>query len=120
MSQRSFQKYLDNRPVQPFESAEEVWLWCCYCESEEKGAHLSGGLTARPCETSDIAIILKRLVTEKKISQNHLRILSRFGLAQLPPHPQSGNSLEECRLWQEALNFFEPVFRLKGIIPQTA
>ena len=117
---KSFQKYADNRSVQPFESAEEVWLWFCYCETMEKDAHLSGSSVARPCETSDIAIILKRLVLEKKISQNHLRVLSRFGLAQLPPHPQSGNSLEECRLWREALNFLEPVFRLKGIILKTA
>ena len=116
MFSKNYQKSLDNRPVYPFENAEEVWLWFCYCESSGKGRRSSGSAFSRPCETSDVAIILKRLVAGKKILQEHLKVLSRFGLAQLPPHPQSGDSAEECRLWREALDFFDPIFRTKGIV----
>lgn len=116
MFTKNYQKNLDNRPVCPFGDAEEVWLWFCFCESSgDKGRSL-GSAVSRPCETSDVAVILKRLVREKKILQEHLKVLSRFGLAQLPPHPQSGDSAEECRLWREALDFFDPIFRVKGII----
>ena len=113
---KNYQKSPDNRPVCPFQDAEEVWLWFCYCEASSKDGRSAGCSTARPCETSDVAIILKRLVSEKKISQRHLKVLSRFGLAQLPPHPQSGDSAEECHLWREALAFFDPIFRIKGIV----
>ena len=116
MSDKNYQKSPDNRPVSPFADAEEVWLWFCFCESSKDRGRLAGASVSRPCETSDVAIVLKRLVQQKKILQEHLKVLSRFGLAQLPPHPQSGDSAEECRLWREALDFFDPIFRAKGIV----
>ena len=120
MLNKNYQKRADNRPVRPFANAEEVWLWFCYRESVGTVRHSRASSVSRPCETSDVAIILKRLVAQKKLFQKHLQVLSRFGLAQLPPHPQSGNTAEECRLWREALALFDPIFRTKGIVAKEA
>ena len=113
----NFYKYADYRPCRPFETAEHAWFWCCFCESKkESKEHRAGKDWGAPCETSDILIVLKRLVHAGKITQQHLKTLSKFGLLQAPPHPLFGASLYECRLWKEAMDaFFEPLLS-KGII----
>lgn len=107
----------DYRPEKPFKSAEEVWFWCCLCEGVKGYVNNNDGSgLGRPCETTDIFIILKRLVREKKISQQHLHILSKYGLEQAPPHPLFGANLYECRLWKEALEELEKPLRDKHIV----
>lgn len=111
----------DYRTDKPFESAEEAWFWFCYCESSDKGKDpKSRNDWSRPCETSDIAIIVKRLVSSRKIGQNHLKVLTKFGLSQMPPHAAFGDSLMQCRLWEEALAVLQKALEEKGIVEQAA
>ena len=106
---------VNGKPVRVFDSAEEVWFWFCLCESVERGRS-GGGFWTRPCETSDVAIIVKRLVREGKITQNHLRVLSKYGLEQMPPCEAFGASSTDCFLWKSALFEMEKVFRQKSIV----
>ncbi len=107
----------DYRETQAFESAEEAWFWFCFCESlgPRRG---SGSGIVRPCETSDISLVVKRLVREKKLGQIHLKIMSRYGLKQMPPHVCAGDSLAACRLWREAMDALAVVLLQKGILAQ--
>ena len=109
----------DYRQGEPFYTAEEAWLWCCWCETHkgDRGRFSSARRSvARPCEASDILIVLKRLVWKGILKQYHVRVLSKYGLEQMPPHISFGASFDECRLWRDALFVMEPILISKGIV----
>ena len=108
--------FIDDRPIRFFESAEEVWFWFCFCESMPKSKTDGVNYMMRPCETSDIAIIVKRLILKKELSQEHLKILSLYGLKQISPSEKYGEPIRHCILWKEAIERLSRVFLLKGII----
>ena len=113
-------KYLsttDTRKTTPFESSEEAWFWYCLCESlKNERTHNYEAKIVRPCESSDIAIAVKRLLKEGTIQPIHLKVLTKYGFEQVPPHPHFGDSLKICNLWKEALTFLESLLRKKGIV----
>ena len=110
-------KFTNEKDTEPFDSAEEAWFWYCRCEQMEGSRPSHSKLTKmRPCETSDIFIVLKRLFREGILKPSHLKVLSKYGYAQVPPHPHFGDSLKICSLWQEALNFLGLSLKKKGII----
>ena len=108
--------FLEQKPIHYFESAEEVWFWFCLCESTPKGRTSNYSGTMRPCETSDVAIIIKRLLLNKKLSQSHLKILSLYGLKQISPSEKYGDPVKHCFLWKQALEHLSSVFNSKGLI----
>ncbi len=108
--------YIDNRPIRFFDTAQEAWMWFCFCETMPSHHAARQREWTRPCETSDIAIAVKRLVREKKISQSHLKVLSQYGLKQLPPDERCGDSKTVCDLWKQALYRLFEVLKLKGIV----
>ena len=113
-------KYLsetDNRKNTPFDSSEEAWFWYCLCENlKNERAHGYEAKTPRPCESAYIAIAVKRLLKEGTIRPIHLKVLTKYGFEQVPPHPHFGDSLKICNLWKEALSFLESLLRKKGIV----
>ena len=108
--------FLEQKPIHYFESAEEVWFWFCLCESTPRGRTPNYSGTMRPCETSDVAIIVKRLLLNKKLSQSHLKILSLYGLKQISPSEKYGDPVKHCFLWKQALEHLSDVFNSKGLI----
>lgn len=103
--------------VTPFDSSEEAWFWCCLCESLGHMSGRGGGRNiSRPCEASDIVIAVNRLLKSGKITQEHAKILLKYGKEQTPPHPHFGDSLRVCSLWKDALNFLGNILKQKGII----
>ena len=64
----------------------------------------------------DIAIAVKKLLREGTIRPEHLKVLTKYGFEQVPPHPHFGDSLKICNLWKEALSFLESILRKKGIV----
>lgn len=110
-------KYTDTRECVPFETAEEAWFWCCLCEQlGHERARGGAAKTARPCESSDIVIALKRLGREGRLKPEHIRVLRHYGLEQAPPHPNFGASHHICRLWQEGIRFLDTLLKQKGIV----
>jgi len=113
-------KYLshtDNRDTTPFESAEEAWFWYCLCEQlgfeRAKG---QGGKIARPCESSDIFLAVKRLLHNGSLRPEHIRILQKYGFEQAPPHINFGATQKICHLWQEAMSYLDSILKPKGIV----
>ena len=116
MKKQKVSVFLEQKPIQYFDTAEEVWFWFCLCESSPKGySGYSSGMM-RPCETSDVVIILKRLILNKKLTQEHLKVLSMYGLKQISPSERYGDPVFHCFLWKQALEKLSEVFKLKGII----
>ncbi len=113
-------KYLfltDNQDTTPFTSAEEAWFWYCLCE--QLGNDHPGGSKARivrPCESSDIFLAVKKLRRAGILRPKHIKVLAKYGLEQIPPHPHFGDSLNICNLWQEAIRFLDSLLRRKGIV----
>ena len=108
--------FFTEKPIQYFENAEEVWFWFCLCETTPKGHSGSMKRTMRPCETSDVAIIIKRLVLDKTLTQEHLKVLSMYGLKQFSPSEKCGDPLRHCFLWKQAFERLSNVFKIKGIV----
>ncbi|MBP5344150.1 MAG: hypothetical protein J6Y85_03670 [Alphaproteobacteria bacterium] len=113
-------KYLfttNNTETTPFTSAEEAWFWYCLCQQlGNNRAHNSEPHIIRPCESSDIFLAIKKLVRAGLLLPKHIKVLSKYGSQQVPPHPHFGDSLSICSLWQEALRFLESLLRRKGIV----
>ena len=107
----------DDRSAEPFESVEDAWFWCCFCDMQKGVGHShASSSTVPPCETSDIFIVIKRLVEEKSLFQKHLRVLSRYGLKQVSPYMADDSSEEDKNLWREAMTrLWRPLFN-KGIV----
>ena len=106
----------DTRPIRLFDNAEDAWMWFCFCESIPKSFKHDKKEMEWPCETSDIAIVVRRLLQQKILTQEHLKILSIYGLKQLPPYEKDGDPKQHCQLWRQALQrIFEPL-KMKGII----
>ena len=116
-------KYLssvDTRQTTPFSSSEEAWFWFCLCENL-KHEHSRGGESkiARPCESADIAIAVKRLIKNGTLKSEHLKVLAKYGYAQIPPHEHFGDTPKICRLWYEGLKFLGNLLKQKGIVYAT-
>ena len=107
---------IDTSPVHLFENAEEAWMWFCFCESLPKSFKRSGKTATWPCETSDIAIVVKRLLQQKILTQEHLKILSLYGLKQIPPYEKDGDPKRHCQLWKQALQRILKPLKMKGIV----
>ncbi len=112
-------KYLSSNEQEttPFESSEEAWFWYCLCEKEKSNNRRQyTPKIIRPCETADIFIAVKRLLKLGILKPYHIKILSKYGFQQVPPHPHFGDSLTICHLWKEALHFLERLLVQKGIV----
>jgi hypothetical protein len=112
-----YQTQTDNRETTPFESSEEAWFWYCLCEQlGHTRAHGGDSRIARPCESSDIIIAVKKLIQKGMIHPEHIHILQRYGIEQAPPHPHFGATQRICKLWNEAMHFLDTILRQKGIV----
>ncbi len=111
---------IDEKPIRFFDTAEDAWLWFCFCEAMPRAGGSHNAEAVRPCETSDIAIIVKRLAIMKILTQEHLKILTLYGLKQMPPIEKCGDPKKDCDLWKQALNLLLNAFRLKGIVDKNA
>jgi len=107
-------------PSVPFADAEEAWFWFVRCHRvRREGARLSGGPadTTRPCDPDDIYRAVRSLAQAGRIGQDHLHVLSRFGLRERPPDRRRPGEFRAARLWAESLDGLAAVLRGKGIVP---
>lgn len=110
---------LSERDVQPFDCAEEAWLWFSRCQlARIEGVRFTAdcGDVARPCDPDDIYRAVARLVRGNQLAPAHVAVLGRFGCRGAPPDPWAGDTAGEARLWQEALARLELLLRAKGIV----
>jgi len=108
---------IDHRNTTPFASSEEAWFWYCLCEKLGfERARGGQSKIARPCETSDIRLAIKRLLQQGVLKPVHVYILRHYGFEQAPPHVNFGATERICRLWKEAISYLDSLLRTKGIV----
>lgn len=110
---------LSERAAQPFDSAEEAWLWFARCQMARiEGVRFTAdsGDVARPCDPDDIYRAVDRLVRRRQLGADHVAVLGRFGCRLSPPDPWAGDAMGEAALWGEALDRLGEELRQKGIV----
>ncbi|GHU01099.1 hypothetical protein FACS1894186_3160 [Alphaproteobacteria bacterium] len=105
-----------DREVVPFADAAEAIFWFRRAMSalEKRGNFTPDG--ARPCEISDMAVILNRLAREGRFSAGSARALAKYAARQERPDTSAGASLSEVLYWHDAIEVLETVLRRKGIV----
>jgi hypothetical protein len=53
------------------------------------------------------------------LKAEHLKVLAKYGFAQVPPHEHFGDTPKICRLWYEGLKFLGNLLKQKGIVYAT-
>lgn len=105
--------------VQPFESAEDAWLWTMAALiARREGARYTAnmGQVRRPCDPDDVVRCLDGLYRQRRIDLMHARILRIWGERQMAPSASVAVEREDHRVWAEALARLEWPLRVKGIV----
>ena len=105
--------------MQPFESAEEAWLWTMAALiARREGARYTAnkGQLRRPCDPDDVVKCLDGLYRQRRIDLVHARILRIWGERQVAPSLSVAVEREDHRVWVEALGRLEWPLRVKGIV----
>ena len=105
--------------VQPFETAEQAWLWTMAALiARREGARYTAnkGRTRRPCDPDDVVKCLDGLYRQRRIDLAHARILRIWGERQMAPSLAVAVERHDHRLWVEALGRLEWPLRVKGIV----
>jgi hypothetical protein len=105
--------------VQPFESAEEAWLWTMTALiARREGARYTAnkGRLRRPCDPDDVVKCLDGLYRQRRIDLAHARILRIWGERQMAPSSAVATERHDHQLWVEALGRLEWPLRVKGIV----
>jgi hypothetical protein len=104
---------------QPFDSAEEAWLWTAAAlRARRDGARIAAGRgrVQRPCEPDDVVRCLDRLYTTRKVTLAHARILRVWGERQQAPDPRNAAERGDHAVWQDAMSLIAPSLRSRGVI----
>lgn len=110
---------LSGQKTFPFESAEEAWLWFVQAwAARQDGARFVSGMSLlpRPCEPIDIMKVVDRLYRQRRLLQDHLRVLRHYGVRQMPPDARRVKEARAYDLWHEALERMELVLVRKKIV----
>ena len=103
----------------PFGSVEEAWFWFIRCQKlRNDGAKYQPSLHAvlRPCDPSDVYCAAKRLHLKRQLSDEHLSVLSMFGLLEYPPDARDSSQQRAAFVWNEAFDKMLGPLRIKGIV----
>ena len=107
------------REVQPFDSAEQAWLWTMAAlTARREGARYSAnkGRMGRPCDPDDVVRCLDGLYRQRRIDLAHARILRIWGERQMAPSLAVAVERPDHKLWVEALGRLDWPLRVKGIV----
>jgi hypothetical protein len=107
------------REVQPFDNAEQAWLWTMAAlTARREGARYAAnrGRVGRPCEPDDVVKCLDTLYRQRRIDLAHARVLRVWGERQMAPSLEVAVERQDHRMWVEALSRLEWPLRVKGIV----
>lgn len=119
MSRRRFvPRVSSDAPSIPFMDAEEAWFW--YVRSQQarlEGARFDQAASVvRPCDPDDLYRAVMGLVRNRRLDNEHIKVLASYGAGLSPPDPRLREQERAHRLWDEALDRLTTVLRRKGII----
>lgn len=109
---------------EPFPSVQSAWFWFSSAwQANQDGARFRGGSGAveRPCEPLDILCVVDRLVREKQLTKQHLKVMTYFGSRGTSPRfdVQGEKAKLAYTLWADAMHKLETVLVHKGIVSKT-
>lgn len=116
---RFIRKPIPQKRVVPFVDAEEAWFWFMRCERVRiEGARLSEEASndTRPCEPDDLYRMVMALRNRRRLRDDHLRVLTRYGWRECPPDARVREEEHALSLWREALDRLTTVLKAKGIV----
>ncbi len=116
---RSGRRAADAETAEPFDTAEEAWLWAMSClVAREDGARFVAGLglQERPCSPDDLIVSAERMGASGRLKPPHLQVLAGYGRRLLAPDRRTRGERKAARLWDEALDLLTTVWRRKGIV----
>lgn len=117
--QRFIRKPIPEKRVIQFVDAEEAWFWFIRSERARiEGARLSSDASneTRPCEPDDLYRLVMALRRRRKLGDDHLRVLVKYGWRECSPDPRVGEEERALCLWNEALDRLTTVLKAKGIV----
>ena len=115
---RYIPKKMINIPYVPFLNAEQAWFWYVRAQqARNDGARFEAAATeVRPCDPDDMYRAVMGLVRHKRLDDEHIRVLTTYGINLSPPDPRIREQERAYRMWDEALDRLTTVLRKKGIV----
>ena len=107
MPKKQGNRILSDKPQYMFNSAEHAWFWFCRIFERDQAYMGAQSHACPPCESNDIYIIVKKLIQNKELSQDAVKVLFKYGKRQEPPDMRWGSSLNECLRWNDAMALLE-------------
>lgn len=107
------------KEIIPFVNAQEAWFWYVQAERARiEGARVTKGMSfyPRPCEPSDIFLVIDRLYRNRRLCRDHLKVLRHYGVRLMAPDPRRVKEARAFDLWREAMDWIEDVLIAKGIV----
>lgn len=104
---------------EPFDNAEEVWLWfCCSMEARGDGLRSKSDFWGKPrlCEIGDIHKIIKKMRQNHHLSIRQLKVMIKWGQLQVAPYYERRAKRSEIALWENGISNFEYYLRQKQIL----
>ena len=110
---------LDQRPTQPFTSAEEAWFWSLAAKlARDEGARPKAGeaRTPRPCEPLEVAHLAERLYRQGRLTPAQWKVMLVFGRAFVAPDPRLAGQRRLAGHWRAGLQILAAALKAKGIL----
>ena len=106
----------DNKQINTFQSAEQLWFWFLYSKSIQNGLHRHNSSLHRPCELIDVETLITKLYLCGKLSDAQLDVMKKFGDKRRAPHQYIYSENHASALWQSAMATITEYAKDKGWI----
>lgn len=100
-----------------FDDIEKLWFWWCMAVNREQRLFArSSKQGGRATETNDVTAVVQILVNAKKLNDNQLAIMGKYGQLRRVPNPNIFREKRDAAVWDSAMRVLEESFRAKGWI----
>lgn len=112
-------KYSSPASVVPFDTAEQAWFWFARCQKLRNEGIRSGDRlqpVSRPCEPDDLYRTAIALYRQRRLNDQHIKVMSHYGFRECPPDPRQRSEEQAARLWADAMDRLHSPLLGKGIV----
>lgn len=100
-----------------FDNIERLWFWWCAAVNRKQRLFArSSKQGGRAIETNDVTVAIQILVNAKKLNDNQLAIIGKYGKLRRVPNPNIFREKRDAETWDSAMRILEESFCAKGWI----